>query len=120
MMTDALEQNKLVFLPVTASNAGQEPEAAQSQPQPKGDRSVRNNKNQDHRQCSSSTGVGGAVKSWQGWMSGSMQRMWNKMAEKDPASFQNKIHAAGTRILENMTAEERLMRNIPSSATKVQ
>lgn len=36
-----------------------------------------------------------------------------------PCYLQHKIYDAGQKIIENMTAEERLMRNIPAQASKV-
>mmetsp|Transcript_7104 Transcript_7104/g.12190 ORF Transcript_7104/g.12190 Transcript_7104/m.12190 type:complete len:563 (+) Transcript_7104:212-1900(+) len=45
--------------------------------------------------------------------------MWSSMGSKNPSSFQHKIHKHGTEIMESMSAEERLMRNIPKHATKV-
>eukprot|EP00798_Chlamydomonas_sp_ICE-L_P026445 gene26445-17544_t len=49
----------------------------------------------------------------------SVSSYWNGMKEKDPDSFQNKVYRTGTNIMENMSAEERLMNSIPKAATKV-
>mmetsp|Transcript_21373 Transcript_21373/g.59240 ORF Transcript_21373/g.59240 Transcript_21373/m.59240 type:complete len:554 (+) Transcript_21373:158-1819(+) len=46
-------------------------------------------------------------------------KYWQRMGTKDPDTFQHKVYSHGKSVLENMSAEERLMRNIPKTATKV-
>ncbi|GAX79192.1 hypothetical protein CEUSTIGMA_g6632.t1 [Chlamydomonas eustigma] len=94
-----LIKDKLVFLPVSAWKMGPE--------------------QQDHEEEAPAPSIGGAVKASLGWFQGTMSNIWKSMKEKDPDTLQNKMYVAGNKILENMTAEERLMRNIPSSATKL-
>lgn len=48
-----------------------------------------------------------------------MVNMWQQMGSKDPNTLQKKIYDHGQKVIENMSAEERLMRNIPKAATKV-
>lgn len=50
-------------------------------------------------------------------MQTSLSNMWHGL--KDKGNFGQKIYKAGQAILENMNAEERLMRNIPRRANKV-
>ncbi|GAX78798.1 hypothetical protein CEUSTIGMA_g6235.t1 [Chlamydomonas eustigma] len=87
-----LIKDKLVFLPVTAWTV--DPEEAK-------------------------TGATGIVKSGLDRIGGAVSSIWNSLKDKDPESWKYKLYSHGQKILESMSAEERLMKNIPKNATKL-
>lgn len=87
-----LIRDRLVFLPITAWQMDPEVE---------------------------SQGFTGAIKTGLGKVTGRVQSWWSSMKDKEPDSLGHKVHKHGTAILENMTAEERLMQNIPRNAQKL-
>ena len=69
--------------------------------------------------CVSGAGLSGAIQVGVGKVQQKVSDMWQSWKDKDPDSLLHKTYQAGTKVIENMTAEERLMRNIPKDATKV-
>ncbi len=65
------------------------------------------------------TGVSGSLQAGISRLSDNVTSLWSRMGEKESGSLQHKIYSHGQAVLENMSAEERLMRYIPKAATKV-
>lgn len=52
-------------------------------------------------------------------VTGSVVSWWNSFKDKDPDSIGHKMYQHGQVIINNMSAEERLMQNIPRNAQKL-
>jgi len=61
----------------------------------------------------------GMMNSMVGRMTGTIANMWHSMRDKDPETLQHKIYKEWEKVVEDMTAEERLMRNVPKNVTKL-
>ncbi|KAF5841836.1 hypothetical protein DUNSADRAFT_10899 [Dunaliella salina] len=64
-------------------------------------------------------GIRGLVSSGATNLRERITKYWQRMGSKDPDTFQHRVYTHGRNVFENMSAEERLMRNIPKTATKV-
>jgi hypothetical protein len=50
---------------------------------------------------------------------GRVAATWDSLGEKEEGSVGARLHTAGQRVMNDLTAEERLTRNIPKDVTKV-
>ncbi|KAL6753124.1 hypothetical protein V8C86DRAFT_2734512 [Haematococcus lacustris] len=64
-------------------------------------------------------GITGSLSSGLNRLSTNVATWWASLGSKEPDTLQHKIYKHGQAVIENMSAEERLMRNIPRAATKV-
>eukprot|EP00879_Flechtneria_rotunda_P028023 GHRR01030097.1.p1 GENE.GHRR01030097.1~~GHRR01030097.1.p1 ORF type:complete len:205 (+),score=88.64 GHRR01030097.1:46-615(+) len=60
-----------------------------------------------------------AVAGHLGRVQGEAADMWQKMAEAEQGTMVNRVYKLGKRVLDSITAEERLMRGVPKNISKV-
>ena len=134
-----LMKDKLVFLPVTAFEFGKDEDEADLLPQQQQQGQGQGSQGQgsqgqgsqgegveEQRESPSgrpavpvTTVIGRGIMSSLTSVQTTMSGWWTNMKEANPGTFKRHVHDAASAIVENMTAEERLMKNIPRHANKL-
>lgn len=132
-----LMKDRLVFLPVTAFEFGKdedEEEGGEKDRERKEDKEVAasgahevmGNTIDEERESPSgrpavpvTTVIGRGIMTGLSSVQSIMSSWWTNMKEANPGSFKRHVHDAASSIIENLTAEERLMKNIPRHANKL-
>lgn len=124
-----LMKGRLVFLPVargTEQAEGREGEGAQAEGQLPPPATTQPQVSAPPPPAPAEAGAGAASATTNsssngvlGSLSDRVASFWRSMAEKQPGTLGHTIYSHGNAVLENQSAEERLMRNIPDAVTKL-